>query len=199
MSSEYDPIRPAPGTPGQDPSLDIVRQHFETAAGPYLARPWSWLVWSLILPAAALLTPVVLETWNWLGVLFFWSACVILGGAFEAFQIMKGRREGGTTTLATWVLRAQGNLSLVALLLSIVALWQGLAWTLPGLWLLLLGHSLFTLGGLASHAMRTAGRLYQVGGLLALLPHGQGLHCFAAATFLGNLWIALSIWRRERP
>lgn len=198
MPSEYDPIRPDPGAGGQDRSLAIVQRHFETAAEPYLARPWSWLAWSVILPTAALLTPRFLAEWEWLGILFLWSGAILLGGLIEAFQIMKGRREGGTTALATWVLRAQGNLSLVALLLSIVALWQGLAWTLPGLWLLLLGHSLYTLGGLASGAMRTAGRLYQVGGLLALLPHGQGLACFAAATFLGNLWIALSIWRRER-
>ena len=197
MPSEYDPVRPDPGAPGQDKSLETVQRHFETAAGPYLASPWSWLAWSLILPVAALLTPRFLETWSLLGVLFLWTAAVVLGGVIEAFQIMKGRRQGGTTTLATWVLRAQGNLSLVALVLSVVALWQGIAWALPGLWLLLLGHSLFTLGGLASSAMRTAGRLYQLGGLLALLPHGQGLVCFSAATFLGNLWIAVSIWRRE--
>ena len=197
MSSEYDPVRSDPFDAGQDRSLETVQRYFEAAAEPYLASPWSWLAWSLILPAAALLTPYFLETWKWLGVLLLWSAAVILGGAIEAFQIMKGRRKGGTTALATWVLRAQGNLSLVALLLSIVALWQGLAWTLPGLWLLLLGHSLFTLGGLASSAMRTAGRLYQLGGLLALLPHGQGLACFTAATFLGNLWIGASIWRSK--
>lgn len=198
MPSEYDPIRPDPGEGGQDKSLEVVRRHFETASGPYLARPWSWLAWSVILPTAALLTPRFLATWEWLGVLFLWSSAILLGGVIEAFQIMKGRREEGTTALAAWVLRAQGNLSLVALLLSVVALWQGLAWTLPGLWLLLLGHSLYTLGGLASGGMRAAGRLYQIGGLLALLPHGQGLVCFAAATFLGNLWIALSIWRREK-
>ena len=43
MASEYDPIRPDPSAEGRDPSLEIVRRHFETAAGPYLARPWSWL------------------------------------------------------------------------------------------------------------------------------------------------------------
>ena len=48
--------------------------------------------------------------------------------------------------------------SVVALLLSVVALWQGIAWVLPGIWLLLLGHSLSTLGGLASSAMRTVSR-----------------------------------------
>ena len=195
MASEYDPIRPDPSAAGRDPSLEIVRRHFETAAGPYLARPWSWLAWALILPIAALLTPWFLDTWSWFGVLLLWTGAVLAGGLIEAFQIRKGRREEGTTTLATWVLRAQGNLSLVALLLSVVALWQGIAWVLPGLWLLMLGHSLSTLGGLASRAMRSAGRIYQLGGLLAFFPHGQELACFAAATFLGNLWIALSIWR----
>jgi len=195
VPSEYDPIRPVPGAAGQDESLEIVQRHFETAAGPYLAGPWSWLAWSLILPAAALSTPRFLEIWDWLGVLFLWSAAVLVGGVIEVLQIKKGRRERGTTALATWVLRAQGNLSLVALLLSIVVLWQGMAWMLPALWLLLLGHSLYTLGGLASASMRVAGRLYQFGGLLALLPHGQGLLCLAAATFLGNLWIAISIGR----
>jgi hypothetical protein len=198
MRSEYDPVRPDPFAGGQDSSLETVRRHFEVAAEPYLASPWSWLAWAMILPAAALLTPYFLERWSWLGVLFLWSAAVILGGVIEAYQIVKGRRQGGTTALATWVLRAQGNLSLVALLLSVVALWQGQAWILPGLWLLLLGHSLFTLGGLASSAMRSAGRLYQLGGVLALLPHGQSLACFAVATFLGNLWIGASIWRRVR-
>jgi hypothetical protein len=198
MASEYDPIRPHPGAAGLEPSLGIVQQSFETAAKPYLARPWSWLAWALILPTTALSTPRILQAWDWLGVLLLWSVAVVTGGIIEAVQISRGRREVGTSTLASWVLRAQGNLSLVALVLSVVVLWQGVAWMLPGLWLLLLGHSFHTLGGLASRAMRTAGGLYQLGGLLALLPHGQALACFAVATLLGNLWIAASIWRRNR-
>jgi len=37
----------------------------------------------------------------------------------------------------------------VALALSALLVWQDLAWALPGLWLLLLGHSFYMLGGIA--------------------------------------------------
>ena len=97
--------------------------------------------------------------------------------------------------MAAWVLRAQGNLSLVAVLISLALLFQDLAWLLPGVWLLLLGHSLFSLGGLAAGALRTTGLVYQAGGILAIWPHGWGLPIFALATFAGNLWIGWSIWR----
>jgi hypothetical protein len=48
--------------------------------------------------------------------------------------------------------------------------------------------------------MRTAGVIYQVGGLLQLLPTPDGwpeLGAFAVATFVGNLWLAWGIQRRR--
>jgi hypothetical protein len=94
------------------------------------------------------------------------------------------------------------NLSFVALALSAVLIWQDLAWVLPGLWLLLLGHSFYMLGGFAFEPFRVAGLVYQIGGLLALWPTLLGTHSpllvFAAATFLGNLWIGIGVWRQAR-
>lgn len=197
MASEYDPIRQTIDDPLAEDGLERVRELFEEASRPYLSQPWSWLAWGLILPLTALMTPWILGATGGLGVVFLWSAAVLVGGVFEAFHILRARRRGGvvSSSLANWVLRAQGNLSLVAVLVSVALLLQGQAWLLPGIWLLLLGHSLFSLGGLAFGALRAGGLVYQVGGLLAIWPHGQGLGIFAVATFVGNLWIAWSIWR----
>jgi hypothetical protein len=145
-----------------------------------------------------LATPEIHDATGGVGVLLLWSIAVIAGGVFEAVQIARARRRGEqSSSLAGWVLRAQGNLSLIAVLLSIVLIWRQQAWLLPGLWLLLLGHSLFSLGGLASKALRIGGLLYQLGGLLAIWPHGRGGVIFAAATLVANLWIAVSIWRTQ--
>jgi len=125
---------------------------------------------------------------------------ILLGGAVEFLNIRRGQ-SSTRSTLAAWVLRLQGNLSFVALLLSAVLIWQDLAWVLPGLWLLLLGHSFYMLGGFAFEPFRAAGLVYQLGGLLALWPtllgNNSPLLVFAAATFLGNLWIGIGVWRRE--
>jgi hypothetical protein len=197
MASEYDPLRRTLDDPLAEDGLERVRDHFEKASQPYLGQPWSWLAWALILPSAALATPAVLRVAGGLGALVLWSIAVLIGGVIEAMQILGGRQHSGagSSTLATWVLRAQGNLSLVAVFVSLALVLQDQAWLLPGIWLLLLGHSLFSLGGLASRALRTAGLTYQLGGLLAIWPHGQALAIFAAATFLGNLWVAWPIWR----
>jgi hypothetical protein len=126
---------------------------------------------------------------------------ILLGGAVEILNIRRGQQTG-RSTLAAWVLRLQGNLSFVALLLSAVLIWQDLAWVLPGLWLLLLGHSFYMLGGFAFEPFRVAGLIYQLGGLLALWPtllgNNSPLLVFAAATFLGNLWIGIGVWRQTR-
>ena len=197
MASEYDPLRQTLDDPLAEDGLELVRDHFEEASRPYLSQPWSWLAWSVILPGAALVTPQVLRTAGGLGVLVLWSVAVVVGGVIEAWQILRGRHRGRaeSSSLATWVLRAQGNLSLVAVAISGALLLQDMAWLLPGVWLLLLGHSLFTLGGLAAGALRTAGLLYQAGGVLAIWPHGRALTIFAVSTCLGNLWVAWSIWR----
>lgn len=197
MRSEYDPLRQTLDDPLAEDGLELVRDHFEAASRPYLSQPWSWLAWSLILPAAALSTSKVLDVAGGLGVLVLWSVAVIIGGFIEATQILRSRRQGRveSSSLAAWVLRAQGNLSLVAVVISSALLLQGQAWLLPGIWLLLLGHSLFSLGGLAAGALRAAGLIYQGGGILAIWPHGASLTIFAVATLLGNLWVAWSIWR----
>lgn len=197
MGSEYDPLRQTLDDPLAEDGLELVRGHFEEASRPYLSQPWSWLAWSVILPGAAYVTPEVLETAGGLGVLVLWSVAVLIGGVVEAWQILRGRRLGRAeaSTLAAWVLRAQGNLSLVAVLVSAALLLQDMAWLLPGIWLLLLGHSLFSLGGLAAGSLRSAGLVYQAGGVLAIWPHGHSLTIFAVATCLGNLWVAWSIWR----
>jgi hypothetical protein len=113
-----------------------------------------------------------------------------------------GRRAGAArarTPLAAWALRTQGNLSFIALALSALLLLAGQAWALPGLWLLLLGHSFYVLGSLASPALRTCGLIFQAGGLLALAstfwPGPGPLGVFAGASFLGCLWMAVQIWR----
>ena len=67
-----------------------------------------------------------------------------------------------------------------------------------GLWLLLLGHSFFALGGLAFAPMRFAGIVYQLGGVAALVPGVRSLTAFAIATAIGNLWIGLGVWRSDR-
>lgn len=196
MPSEYDPIRRSIEDPLSEDDLEQVRELFERSSRPYLSGPWSWLCWAVILPAAALATPYVLGDLGGVGVLFLWSIAVLVGGAVEAVQIFRTPRKGSPSTLARWVLRAQGNLSLVGLFLSLALILQGEAWLLPGVWLLLLGHSLFSLGGLAFRPLRVSGLLYQIGGLLAIWPHGFSLPIFAAATFLANLVVAIAIWRR---
>ena len=197
MASEYDPIRQTVDDPLAEDGLEQAKDLFEEASRPFLSQPWSWMAWSVVLPLTAVATPRVLAATGGLGVMLLWSVAVLVGGAIEAFQILRGRRQGDarSSSLARWVLRAQGNLSLVAVVVSIALLFQGMAWLLPGVWLLLLGHSLFSFGGLAAGALRTGGLIYQVGGLLAIWPHGQGLAIFAVATLVGNLWIAGSIWR----
>lgn len=177
--------------------LERVRVRFDRASRPYLSRPWSWLAWSIILPAVGLATPAVAAARGPLGLLVLWSLAILVGGLIEAAQIVRNREVGTASTLSAWVLRAQGNLSLVAVVLSIALVWQNAGRLLPGLWLLLLGHSLYTLGGLAFAALRRGGLIYQIGGLLALWPHGLEMVIFSATTLVANAGIAWSIWRER--
>lgn len=193
MPSEYDSLF-EPARTGAD-DLEPVRDHFRAASRPFLRSPWSWFTWAVLLPAAALATPLAYRLGGPSGVLFAWSGTILLGGAVEILVIRRSGREGGSGTLAAWVLRLQGNLSLIALALSAVLVWQDLAWALPGLWLLLLGHSFYMLGGLAFPPLRTCGVLYQLGGLAALWPGGAPLAVFALATAAGNLWMGIGVWR----
>ena len=175
--------------------MEPVRESFRAASRPFLQSPISWFAWSALLPGAALATPLALRFAGPSGVLFTWSGTILLGGAIE-FLGIRGRSVP-TGTLAAWVLRLQGNLSLVALALSVLLVWQDLAWALPGLWLLLLGHSFYMLGGLAFEPMRVCGLIYQIGGVAALWPAGYPLEVFAVATAAGNLWMGLAVWRER--
>jgi hypothetical protein len=136
---------------GADPEDDLepVRERFAAASRPYLHSPWSWLAWAVLLPVAALITPEAVHRSGLAGALFIWSATILIGGAVEIGSILRAGRRTARTPLAAYVLRLQGNLSFVALALSVLCLWLDAAWALPGIWLLLLGHSFYMLGGLA--------------------------------------------------
>ena len=130
-----------------------------------------------------------------------WSVAILIGGAIEGLTILRQQRRRGRSSLGAWAMRAQGNLSLVAVALSGLLFWIDGATFLPGLWLLLLGHNFFSLGGLAFPPMRLAGLIYQAGGLAALVPGSRPLWAMAAATALGNCWIGWGVVReraRER-
>ena len=177
-----------------------MRETFGAASRPFLSSPWPWVAWGIVLPAAALLTPAALAAAGPGGVLFLWSAAILTGGAVEGLTILRRRDREGSTPLASWVLRIQGNLSLVAVALSLFLLWAEAAWALPGVWLLLLGHSLYVLGGFALPPLRWTGLAYQIGGAAALVPGWDSLAAFALTTAAANLWAAAVIWRRRpRP
>jgi len=197
MPSEYDPLFSG-SRPGDD-DLEPVRERFRAAGRPYLRSPWSWLAWSVLLPAIALLAPRIFRFAGPPGVLIAWSLVILVGGAVELIAILRSSDRGARgTPLASWVLRVQGNLSLVALALSVLLIWQDMSWALPGLWLLLLGHSFYILGGIAFEPFRACGLIYQVGGVVALWPGAAPLAVFAVATALGNLWVGVSVWRMRR-
>ena len=201
MPSEYDPLF-ASEPPAEGPDdLDRVREQFAAASRPYLRSPWPWLAWSGLLPAAALTTSPVGAARGPAAVLLLWSGTILAGGAVEAAAFLRGRRagdEGRSSPLARWVLRLQGNISLVAVVLSLALVWRGEAALLPGLWLLLLGHSFYSLGGLALPAFKPYGLLLQAGGLAALFPGAPAFAIFAATTGLGNLGLAYAVWRARR-
>lgn len=195
MSSEYDPLFAREG--GED--LAQAQELFGRASAAYLSFPWSWVAWALLLPGAALATPAALEESGGAGVLALWSGAILVGGIVEGTGIWRGRGRHGATSLGGWVLRSQGNLSLVALLLSVALVVVGQSQLLPGLWLLLLGHNFYGLGGLAFPPLRVYGIWYQVFGALALFPwFAEPLRLFAAATFVGNLWVAWAVGRASR-
>lgn len=131
--------------------------------------------------------------------LFLWSATILVGGAAELAGLRRGGvRLGGATALASWVLRLQGNLSLIALVLSLLLLWLEHAWAIPGVWMLVVGHSFYMLGGFAFGPFRIAGVILQVGGILSLWPDGHPLGTFALSSACANLWIGVGLWRENR-
>ncbi len=206
--SEYDPFFGSTEPP-QDEDLDLVREAFERASRPYVYSPWPWVAWAIVLAAAAGVTPLVLRLFAPPGVLMLWSLAILVGGAAELVAIRRRRRAEPGSTLARWVFRAQGNLSLVGVALSaaLTVRSPSLASLLPGLWLLLLGHSFFAQGGLAYPPLRRAGLLYQAGGVVSLIlaltpgggaltPGGGGLIAFAVTVLVANLSVAWALSRR---
>jgi hypothetical protein len=194
LGSEYDPLFSG-GTGEAADDLEAVRERFARAARPFLRSPWTWLAWAVLLPAAALATSAVAARWGPAGVLLLWSGTILAGGAVEAAAIARAGRREPRGPLAAWVLRMQGNTSLLAVALSALLLWVDAAWALPGLWLLLLGHSFVTLGGLAFPPLRTAGLIYQIGGVAAFWPGGLPLVVLAVTTCGANLWMAMAVRR----
>jgi len=193
--SEYDPLFAEPLAAAED-DLEPVRERFRAASRPFLRSPLPWLAWAIVLPGVALATPAAARRGGPAGVLLAWSLAILGGGAVEALAIWRaGGGVAARTPLAGWVLRIQGNLSLVALALSALLLWQGLPGALPGLWLLLLGHSFYVIGSLSSPALRACGIIFQVGGAAALWPGWDPLPVFAITTGAGALWLALGILR----
>ena len=186
--SEYDPVfRRA--TPHESAELDRVRASFRAAARPYVRAPWSWLAWGLVLPTAALATPRVAALWDIPGAFGLWTAAIVLAGVIEMWAIRRGG--GGRSPLAVWAMRSQANLSLIGVALSLVLAWERAAWALPGLWLLILGHSFVSLGGLSFTALKRYGAVYQLGGLTALILARSSLEVFAVTTAVANLGLAL--------
>lgn len=197
MSSEYESFGLFSRRPPDDPEeLERVRERFRAAGRPYLSSPVPWIVWALALPAAALATPRVAGLWGTPGVLLLWSTAILVAGGVEATHL---RRAGaGGSPIASWALRVQGNLSLIAVALSVPLVLRGLLAALPGLWLLVLGHSFYALGGLSYRALARFGLTYQLGGVAALLALDASLPIFAATTFVANLGLALAVRRMRR-
>lgn len=196
MGSDYDPLVPPAALSSEATDLEQVRALFARSADRFLRSPLSWVVWAVVLVAAALLTPR-LQNLEPAAVVVLWSMAILVGGVFEGVALMRGGRAGDRSELASWVLRSQGNLSLLAVALSVALIWNGFPSLLPGLWLLVLGHSFFSHGGLGFQPFRIAGLIYQAGGLAALVPGIDPLLAFAAAAGAGNLWLAYSVRRRR--
>lgn len=189
--SAYDPLfgRSA----AQDDDLDSVRDLFESASRPFLSSPWSWFSWALLLPGAALWTRARLGSEGPFEVLLTWCLVVLAGGLVEGALLVARGTKVRPSSLAAWVLRAQGNLSLIAGALSLGLVARGSADLLPGLWLLLLGYSFYTVGGLSFPPFRRTGLIFEAAGALALWPGGDPLLLFALGSGLGCLQLAWGV------
>lgn len=197
VASEYDPLVPErwPEPDGvAERDFAAIREHFATASRPFLSSPWTWLGWAVILPTAAVLTPRFTARPG--SVLFLWSVAILAGGLVEFLALRRRRVFRERTPIASWALNLQGNLSLVGLVLSVVLVVAGRPDLLPGLWCLVLGHSFFALGGLAFRPMRTAGLLFQLGGVASFLPGVPPLLAFAISSAVACAWLAWGVARR---
>ncbi len=197
MGSEYDPLFGRRAVPAAEAeAFEAIQARFRRAGRPYLSSPWPWLAWGLCLPTAAWLTPAAVARRGFAGVLLLWSLTILVAGGLEAWTLW--RAGAGGSPLASWALHVQGNLSLIALALTVLLVVRDLPLALPGLWLLVLGHSFYSLGGLSFPALRRYGLAYQLGGAAALLAERQALAVFAATTLLANLGLALFVALRGR-
>jgi hypothetical protein len=201
LATEYDPVPPRPVLETEPSDLEQAQSLFSAAAGGYLRSPWSWWAWSLILPAASLATRPVAAAAGPLAVLLLWSVAILAGGLVEGVLIVGARRAASRSQLSGWVLSGQGNLSLVAIALSALLVWRGLAQYVPAVWLLVVGHSFFAVGGLSFRPLRSAGLGLQAAGIAALLPGLDSLVVFALGTFGACAWIGAAVRRagRGRP
>lgn len=204
MKTEYDPVfaatdgeEDAPGRPGTE-DLDEVKRRFAAASRPFFSTPWSWVAWAVLLPLAALATPLAYAVRAESGVLLLWSLAIFAGGLAELFTVGRKGLFRRAPAIAGWAFRQQSNLSIAALVLSAGLLFAGDARLLPALWLLLLGHSLWGLGSLAFRPMAHAGLIFQAAGLAALWPTVPPLVALAAGTGVGCAWMALGVWRSTR-
>ena len=197
MSTAYDTVFSPSYSRTQSSDLAAARSLFRAASGPFLASPLPWFGWALIFPTAALLTPSVAEVFSWPGVILLWSFSILTGGAFELFAVRSRGGLSASSALASWAFRVQANLSLIGVVLSFLCILWGRPGALPAVWLLVLGHSLFMLGGLAFAPLRRAGLVYQLGAILSLLPWVDPLQVLAATTLVANTWVGISIWRRR--
>lgn len=196
--SEYDPIVPLGELSPEPSDLDRVRELFERSADRFVRSPWSWVLWAAVFAGAALATRTVHAAAGGWSVVVLWSTAILAGGAVEAVLYARAGSGLKPSRLARWVLRSQANLSLVGIALSVYLVWRGEAMALPGVWLLILGHSFWAHGGLGFAAFRGAGALYQIGGVAALTPWVDPLVALAVAVAAGNLWLAAAVWRRAR-
>lgn len=193
MPSEYDPLRAREPLASGASDLDRVRAAFARAAAGYLSSPWPWVCWAVVLPLAALRTEAVAEAAGPLAVLLLWSSAILLAGAVEGVTLWRSRDRRVASDVTRWVFRGQGNLSLAAILLTAALAWRGAYDLVPGVWLLLIGHSFFSVGALAKSALRRGGLLYQVGGAISLFPRFDSLLVFAVTAALANGVIAVSL------
>ncbi|MFQ5525752.1 MAG: hypothetical protein ACE5GX_05770 [Thermoanaerobaculia bacterium] len=197
MPSEYDPLRPRKLLSAEASDLDKVKSQFAEASSGYLRSPVPWLAWAIILPGTALLTPHVAAAVGAgsMAVLFMWSVAILIGGAVEGLAMRGARKKAARSEISGWVFRAQGNLSLIAIALTVVVVVNGAFRYIPGIWLLLIGHSFYAVGGLASNALRRSGLIYQLGGVISLLPWLDSLTVFAVTTAVANLAVAVALLR----
>lgn len=198
MSTEYDPLRAREPLSSGASDLDRVEAIFARAATGYLRSPWPWLCWALVLPLAALETTAAAAAGGPLAVLLLWSVAILLAGAVEGVTLWRSRGSVVSSDVTRWVFRGQANLSVIAIALTAGLAWQEAYELIPAVWLLLIGHSLFAVGGLAASALRRGGLLYQLGGAVSLVAQLDSLVIFATTTAVANCVIAGSLWLEAR-